>query len=522
MNIYTIDAETDPFDGTTNIKPFVWDIYNGTKHHTVDTVRECHNFIKDHKGIYFAHNGGRFDYHLSGFCDEIESGTQILAINGRLVRFKMLGSEFRDSFTILPAALSDIGGKKEIDYAKLHRDKRKAHMQEIIEYLHADTEALFKAVSAFRAEYSSGITLAGTAIKELEKRLPPGKPIPKLTLGADQTLRPFYFGGRVQAFVKGEINKPFKVYDINSAYPTAMCDKHGWSPRLDVCEPKSTSPICPQSFYEFEGESQGALPLISKKGLDFPYSAGLFRCTGWELIAGLETGTVKVTRFKRRIDFAHTVDFKPYVKHFGRLKQEAAKGSHQRLFAKLFLNSAYGKLGCDPTKYSNYVVCNTEEMAVLLGTGFYEKCGEIGNKWIVSKPLELHEQRRLHVGCAASITGWVRAHLWREQCAVKKRGGKILYCDTDSLTVQGCTVPTGKELGDWTLDADCASGGIAGKKLYAFKTVEGEWKVSSKGARLTAQQVLACCRGQVVQWDSLAPTFSFKGVSMLKRKMRRT
>ena len=106
--IYAIDAETDPFNGTTDIQPFMWDIFDGEDHTTLETVAQCHAFFRANPGLYYAHNGGRFDFHLSGFCDPIESGSEILAINGRLVRFKMLGCEFRDSFAILPSVYASI------------------------------------------------------------------------------------------------------------------------------------------------------------------------------------------------------------------------------------------------------------------------------------------------------------------------------------------------------------------------------------------------------------------------------
>lgn len=528
MNLYAIDFETDPFDGTTDIQPFIMDIYDGKTHFTCETVDECHAFIECHRGTYYAHNGGRFDYHLGGFTNPIESGTEILAINGRLAKFNMLGSEFRDSFCILPSRLAEIGGKGEIDYAKMARAVRKDHMPEIIRYLHIDTEVLWHAVKAFRDQYGAGITLASTAIKELAARLPKGKQLPKLKVIDDKIMRCFYYGGRVEAHRKGIIKKPFKVYDIASAYPLAMMKKHCWGNSMDIDDDVSVKEkIADQAFYEIRAISKGSLPKKGKDGsLTFPDSdkSDIFTVTGWEINAGVETETLELLKIIRKITFGDTCDFSAYVKHFYRLKAESPKGSHERLFAKLLLNSAYGKLGANPDNYTRQVVVSEKEMPIYMHADMgYEHHGCIGDKFIVERPLEDFEKKRIHVGAAASITGFVRAKLWREMCRIRQAGGTILYNDTDSLTVQGATVECGEEIGDWTLDGDCTEGAIAGKKLYAFKCRDGAWKISSKGARLDAGQVYQAARGEVVNWSALAPTYSLtKSPRMLTRNIRRT
>lgn len=532
MTIYAIDAETDPFDGTTDIQPFIWDIYDGQTHFTCETVAECHAFIEDHKGLYYAHNGGKFDFHLCGFTDAIEDCEDILAINGRLVRFRMLGSEFRDSYSILPSRLKDIGGKGEIDYAKLLRKERKKFMGEILAYLHQDTKVLWEAVAAFREQYGTGLTLASAAIKELAARLPKGKQIPKLPKRTDAKLRRFYYGGRVEAHVKGVINTPFKVYDIASAYPMAMTDAHAWGETCDIeNDVDIDDKIDPRAFYDITAVSRGALPCKARDGsLSFPVSENRneFTVTGWELLAGIETGTVDLIAIHERITFDQSCDFKKYVSHFYRLKADAPKGSHERLFAKLLLNSAYGKLGSNPDNYTRQMIVNDEYRKVYESDEMGWTCsGSIGKRWIVDRPLEDFEKKRLHVGAAASITGWVRAFLWREMCRIREAGGVVLYNDTDSIACARAEVACGEKLGDWTLDAECVRGGIGGKKLYAFETTaskpEDKWKISCKGARLTPAQIMKVAAGETVEYSSEAPSFSLKRApAILKRKIRKT
>jgi DNA polymerase type B, organellar and viral len=523
--VFAIDAETDPFDGTTDIQPYLWDIFDGQDHTTIETVAECHAFFKANPGLYYAHNGGRFDYHLGGFCDPIESGSEVLAISGRLVRFKMLGCEFRDSFAILPSPLKALGSgsthKKEIDYTKMNRKSRGAWMHEIREYIRADTETLWNAVMAFRGTYGTGLTLAGAAFAQLKL----GKKFETLSAGKDKIPRTYYFGGRVEAFFKGEIKKKFQVYDIASAYPRAMIEEHPAGTAIDIDCPKASAPIVDQAFYTVTGMSRGALPFIDeKKSLTFPNDEVVrsYRCTGWELRAGIETKTFDIVKITARVRFGKTQNFSAFVNKFYKLKADAPKGSHDRLFAKLILNGAYGKTGANPLNYSRQLVVSEEDKGGYLLEGWRDG-GTLGKNCFVDRDLFGDELKFIHVGVAASITGWVRAYLWRAICEVRANGGKVLYCDTDSIFAQDYTIKTGEKLGDWTLDAQCVSGGIAGKKLYAIRQTSGEWKTSCKGARLNAFEIMRVVHGKTIEWKNNAPTYSIsRGVRMMKRKIRKT
>ena len=442
--IYAIDAETDPFNGTTDIQPFMWDIFDGEDHTTLETVAQCHAFFRANPGLYYAHNGGRFDFHLSGFCDPIESGSEILAINGRLVRFKMLGCEFRDSFAILPSPLAKLGQgsirKKTIDYDKMKRGTRGAFLHEIRTYIRADTETLLNAVQNFRTKYGPGLTLAGAAFKQLKESM--GKPFETLNKGRDSLIRPYYFGGRVEAFYKGNIKKAFKVYDIASAYPRAMIEQHPAGTIIDITRPNVSAPIVPHAFYTLVAVSHGALPFIDKKGsLTFPNddTAREYKCTGWELLAGVDTKTIKILQIVKRSQFTKTQNFSAFVDKYYALKASAPKDSHDRLFAKLILNGSYGKTGANPEKYARQIVIDEKEKPAYLLEGWRDG-GTLGKNCFVDRKLEKDEMRFVHVGVAASITGWVRACLWREIVTARKSGGHVLYCDTDSITLKGATI----------------------------------------------------------------------------------
>ena len=126
----------------------------------------------------------------------------------------------------------------------------------------------------------------------------------------------------------------------------------------------------------------------------------------------------------------------------------------------------------------------------------------------------LDEQKRFYnVATAASITGFVRAYLWRHICAIRKNGGEVLYCDTDSIAAIG-KIPKdmkiGKELGEWGNDGDFRLAAIAGKKLYAFQRRDGTWKTAHKGVMIEPEDIVKVARGGEVKYQRAAPSFGIE------------
>jgi len=103
----------------------------------------------------------------------------------------------------------------------------------------------------------------------------------------------------------------------------------------------------------------------------------------------------------------------------------------------------------------------------------------------------------------------------RAPIAVTKRG-----------VARSADVPRGDKLGQWKLEGICEKVIIAGKKLYAVKwkdPINGEkYKITSKGARLTWAELRSIARGEVVEWENAAPTFSLSGEHFVSRRIRGT
>lgn len=539
--LLTVDCETDPFLYGRVPLPFIWDVYDieAKKHFTFRHTSDCLHFLVRQHAVCYAHNGGKFDYLMPGFLNELKAGDSILVINGRLAKFKMGECEFRDSINILPIALAEYQ-KEVIDYKKFERNVREKHIEEITAYLHKDTEYLAEIVSKFREEYGDGITLAGSALKFWKNRF--NAEVPRSNKAFYDRISPYYYGGRCECFHVGMVEGEFGMADINSAYPYAMLHEHPISTVDHHVKPKKNDPIIPQSFYRLDATSKGAFPLREHGGgLRFPIGRDIYCVSGWELLAGIDTGTVNVHEIHERIDFSETCNFKTYINHFYEMKKASEKNSPAYIFSKLFMNSLYGKMAADPSEYKNYTLCEPDSVFLCEKCGTtYENgecpdcgfcggnfAGDLGKLSILATDLPEEQQHYYNVATGASITGFVRAFLWRKICAIRKKGGIVLYADTDSIAYQGDGgFQFDSELGGW--GDECkkhgrfVKGGIAGKKLYAFRHADGEDKISCKGVDLTANQVWDICNGKTVEYLRDAPSLSHSrritGVEEMDRK----
>jgi hypothetical protein len=534
--LWSADCETDPFAYGAEIEPFIWGAYNGSEYHEFATPEEFVEFFKNRNVIVYAHNGGRFDWHF--LTDYLEPFSPIKIIGGRLAQFKIGECEFRDSYNILPAPLAQLTAsehKQQFDYNILKRSERNKtkNRERIRDYLRADCVELFHAIRTFVDRFGLHLTFASAALKMWQK-------IEKTT--APETckrfyddLHPYYYGGRVECFHVGQIHTPFTVIDINSAYPHAMKHLHGCGEiHTQTHKLPTTRDAVDRAFISLECESRGAFPYRddNSEALSFPNDGQVrpFHITGWEFNAAKDLGLLRKCKLIEVLTLDTTIRFNEYIDYFfaekARCKINGDVPGYN--FAKFFLNGLYGKFAANPDTYLEYEVCDPLLVHGAQQEG-YDYGGPFGRWAIITRPAM--NPRYYNVGTGASITGFVRAYLLRALKGVDCP----LYCDTDAIAFSGrANFPVESDLlGQWNVEAHCIRGGIAGKKLYAFErapgtykedenplTQNGRWKIASKGAKLSATEIMRVAKGGTVEYASQAPTFSVGKVR--RRYIKRT
>lgn len=523
----TFDLETDPFKPNRIPRAFAADFFDGREHHTTwgsNCVEQLLSIMLEYKGDIYAHNGGKFDFHylLPFLPDEVA----IMLIGSRIARLTIGKTRFKDSYLILPIPLAATGEKQEIDYDDFEEDKRDANKKRIIDYMRQDNVALYNLVTNFRNEFGSGLTLAGRALNYMQSN---GYNIPRSYESFDDSMRPYYYGGRVQCFESGTIEGDIKYYDINSAYPAAMMnEEHMFSSDILTTKklPKYERDI-KKAFVQLRAKSSGCLPFRDFKTgkVSFPTDERMYYATGHEIIAGLETNTLEIIKIEKVINPLVSTTFKDYIEHLynKRMYYKKLGKDNLSLLYKLVMNSSYGKFALNPRKFQESLIHPTGEPLPKDDTGikwiFVNHIGDSGFT-LYQRPAMQRGKSFYNVGTAASITGAVRAFLWKSICSIDRP----LYCDTDCIMFTGKhDLKLGEKLGEWSVEAEGQAVHIAGKKLYAFHEKNGNFKTASKGVRISAEEIIKVSQGQESHWENMAPTFSLKNpTKFIKRKVRKT
>lgn len=576
LPIYTMDIETDPFARGNVPVPFLIGFYDGVTFRKFwsDKKQTCiekmQQFLIDgnvEPGIIYMHNGGRFDFFF--LLEWFEGRTMI--IGSRIVQAYMQLSnnkrrpakeqrfEFRDSYAIMPFPLKAYQ-KDSLPIEYLTKENRHKHAVEIESYLFGDCFYLWELCMEFQREFGDFKTIASAAFKQLTEF----HKYEQLPVSQDKEIRGrFYFGGRVQCFQKGLIEKPVAIYDVNSMYPFVMDTYfhpvswittqdnriHGWKDDGTFTNEKLKT-----FFLTVEGLNRGAFAVRKKDGsVDFTVERGVFDVTIHEWLVALQLGLFKPSRILNCYSFNDYSRFHLFVDSFYR-KREQCKGDFKKhrldcdlcitthsfgdvtkdgagmcsfgsslhahnLFYKYILNSAYGKFGLNPENYFNWQITKTEEPPK---GNFWELDSLTHEKYYIWKQPNQLSWNVKNIGTAASITGAARSVLLRAIAT----STNVLYCDTDSIlceSINGNAIDD-KKLGAWKLEGLGSCAAIAGKKMYAVFDATGTCiKHATKGVDLKPEDLVRLCKGEEILTERDAPTFKRDGsADFISRTVRMT
>jgi len=561
--IAVLDTETDPFLYDRIPKPFAVGYYNGESYYEFfgdDCIDLFINYLDDLEPeekdelIVYAHNGGKFDFHF--FIKYLD--TDMIVINGRLAEIKICGVTFRDSYLLLPLPLSCYK-KDEIDYAIFEKEERykPKNLSEIKAYLKDDCIYLHEWLTKFAARFDNPLTLPSASFKQLKET---GYKVVNTNIRYDDHFRPYYYGGRTEVFQSGVFKGDTVYFDINSAYPRAMLE---WHPYGASYISMTFLPESGMYFANILAISKGALPFRNEQGfLTFPSDdiPREYFVTSWEIEAGLRTNTLKIINVIECIQHEKTYPFTDFVNKFYKEKSDCKKAGDKdgETFAKLILNSCYGKFALNSRLFKKYCITPKgflpPELLEWYAIYKVESMNDLKEAIVFDDTIEDHQaderlkvlsweicndiddftiwqrdepsNRFYNTATAASITGYVRAFMWETIC----NSEGVIYCDTDSIM---CEKFHGKEselLGDWKLECVFDELYVGGKKLYTGHIkdtkINGEnnWKKASKGSRLEYNEIIEIVRdNKTINWTNQAPSFSLKhGARFIDRNIKKT
>ena len=403
-----------------------------------------------------------------------------------------------DTMNYFKTSLEELG--KKIGKQKLHVDFTNVSDDELEIYNRRDVEILAEFFIRFLYWWRNedlgkfGISIPQCALRAFRHRFMKKKIVIHRDPRATQLEQKAYFGGRCECFYIGEVSgeKLYKL-DVNSMYPYVM--KHFKYPiklRGIIENPtlKYLRKLIMQYCLICEVEvntDENTYPYRANK-LIFPLGQFTTYLSTPELIYALANN--HVVKVSKCAVYDCDYIFADYVDYFYKLKQRAEAENDQltRAFAKLMLNSLYGKFGQQTRNYEEIQYPATSEFGseiyVDANTGKHFKILFINGK-AYKRADEAKLSAYTFIAIAAHVTAYARTYLWQ----LMKTAGleNVYYVDTDSLFVneQGyinLQQYIGSELGKLKIESTANKAIFLAPKVYVFED-ERKFKGLTKNAK---------------------------------------
>lgn len=351
---------------------------------------------------------------------------------------------FKCSAKILPLPLDDIsyifniGSKQLVDhnYANIDTINDPLFKNKIIKYCTNDAllvvRFIEKIIFSLRGYYDlNGIySISGLALKIFDKKFNNFKIPIETSLDFDNMVRPSYYGGRCEVFGNLRENEECFHFDFSGMYTNRLLEKY---PYGEYNLEYSVSTIERVGFYYVSVFSNINIPILPYRAKDsgkllFPngYFSGLYWYEELNLFKN-QGGVIEA------IHYAITFSNEDYIfKDFGILCDSLRKlSTYEKVLWKLIPNSFIGRLGLKPDPEKTFIIKDSEYDP----RDFNVICDKkINNKWIVRvRTDDLPKKQKGNVSYPSIITSKARILWWLSAQEVIKNGGRLLYCDTDSI-----------------------------------------------------------------------------------------
>tara|TARA_R100001460_G_scaffold35891_3_gene68988 strand:- start:2966 stop:4861 length:1896 start_codon:yes stop_codon:yes gene_type:complete len=455
---------------------------------------------KKHLHIFYAHNGNAFDIYALFDARKLADMRKV-ASDSRVFSFQFQDHiHFRDSLHLLDAGLSAFGSKgitpamfieeshpdfenvdaitkAEVDYCRLDVDILRDAMTTLLQLYRGWTGVenadlpLTCASMAYRVWCAMSWPQEWTwTDKEGKERQSSTFPNP-----ANEAARQAYYGGRVMVFpgYEGQIVQNVMSYDRNSMFPAEMLEQvfpdanQVWPASASVGRvhrlKREGSPYWGHFVLEAGEDAELFLPSM-KDGkahyLNTHFDGFLmFPEVNYALDHGWTLKEVKELWRSRPLRL-----FAQYVDHFYSLRLEMkARGDQRQTFLKLLLNSLYGKFGskdrCERVEDVDGIkkALDDPEWPEKWEIKDWSKREEDGFYLVSLEPTI--KPRCNFFPVAASITSYARVRLQEAIQACRNAGFGVVYCDTDSVHLEGLTddsiipLEISSELGAWGMES---------------------------------------------------------------------
>ena len=438
---------------------------------------------------FYAHNGGKFDmnvmlregllsHHRRRSAEQKKgfkiNGKDCIELNNSWIGFSIYIDDkfisFRDSLRMLPAGLDklckefNVVNKKlteTVDHNIITKDNYHTFPQlpaylkndcyGLLEILNNFSRQLYKEFQINMRDCFTGASLSKKVF--YKKYYNQNKyPVYKLTKKQDKLIRDGYFGGRVECFHIGKFEEKVYYYDFTSLYPDQGRKPLPYSPPEDV-EFNHEEETPADIINKFEGHVTcmvlGTEEMLKAANCHKPIHGCLLNnrlCfpyfNKWTKITLFSEEVKLGLKYGYKYKFINGVQFKlaRFMKSFFedafvKKAQEKENGNNALSNAyKIIANSGYGFWGTRTEDRDGVIVGKASDNSFkqyfndnkLLSVGRIEDYNFIR----VLKELKINDN---NVAVAAAISSYARMRTWNLINDIYAAGGKVFYCDTDSV-----------------------------------------------------------------------------------------
>lgn len=325
---------------------------------------------------------------------------------------------FRDTLRHLPASVEELG--KLVGLEKL------LFAPDSPEYVRRDATITYRAAKLIHKSYrvwreEPRSTLPATAFRVWESHYW-GKELKRPLNSVRELATHAYFGGRTEPFAIGRFRN-VHVIDASSMFPWAMTA----GPFPVPWKVRRTRELVPNGIFRVRVETERpCLPFRTDRGLVYPIGSWETAYVGEELLAS-GARIIKVLDGWRFDEFCRPFD--GYVRALFQKKQRA-RGPERSMY-KLLLNGLYGKFGQEGERVRIMPLERYRALTrpVLARVHVWQGLA----LWLEPERPPYWSNKVW----AAWVTARARMKLGGEIERVRQAGGRVLYCDTDSIFYKG-------------------------------------------------------------------------------------
>lgn len=239
----------------------------------------------------------------------------------------------------------------------------------------------------------------------------------KLPKNLDDIIRNSYYGGRCEVFGNSRVGERVFHFDFRGMYSICMKEKLP-AKNFYYAEPSNFSK---PGFYKISFSSKLLIPILPVRDDLLYFPNGCYEGVYWyqEILLFLEYGGEV-----NKIYFAVLCDVNLCLLDFStEMDNFRNKNPCANIIGKLISNTFYGRLGASPVGYKDIISDGIDPNAV----SFIK----INKKYINRVMIKTKDIG--NVAVASAITSIARIKLYRALMDVINNGGRVLYCDTDSI-----------------------------------------------------------------------------------------